>query len=104
MYQRAYDRVDSALKPRGFVCISPPPDASHGSQISLRHPQAWPMIRALSAAGVVGDFRAPDVLRFGFTPLYTPLAAVDSLIDALVELVDTRAWDRPEFHAQQRVT
>ena len=104
MYQRAFERVQAELKPRGFACISPAPDASHGSQISLRHPQAWPMIRALAAAGVVGDFRAPDVLRFGFTPLYTPLTAVDTLIDALVELADNNGWDRPEFHAKQRVT
>ena len=104
MYQRAWERADGELTPLGFTCISPPPDASHGSQISLRHPRAWPMIRALSAASVVGDFRAPDVLRFGFTPMYTPLAAVDSLMDALIELIDTHAWDRPEFHAQQRVT
>ena len=104
MYERAHTLIAERLTPRGFACISPDPDENHGSQISLRHPQAWPLIRALAAEGVVGDFRAPDVLRFGFTPLYTPSEAVDILVETLVRLIDTGAWDQPQFHAQQRVT
>lgn len=104
MYAKAHALVKAQLEPRGFTCISPPPEANHGSQISLRHEQAWPLVRALAAESVVGDFRAPDVLRFGFTPLYTPLEAVETLVETLVGLIDTSAWDKPEFHAKQRVT
>ena len=45
------------------------PDA-RGSQISFRHPEGYAVMQALIARGVVGDFRAPDILRFGITPLY----------------------------------
>lgn len=104
MYRAAWSAVQSTLVPLGFECISPPPDAPHGSQISLRHASAWPMIRALAAAGMVGDFRAPDVLRFGFTPLYTPPDHVHRLVDALADIARTRRWDHPDFHAAATVT
>jgi kynureninase len=61
-------------------------------------------MQALIARGVVGDFRAPDVLRFGFAPLYNGYADAWDAVEALREVLATRAWDRPEFHARAPVT
>ena len=61
-------------------------------------------MQALIARGVIGDFRAPDVMRFGFTPLYIGFADVETAARALVEIVRRRLWDRPEYHARNKVT
>jgi kynureninase len=53
---------------------------------------------------VIGDFRAPDLLRFGFTPLYTRFEDAWQAADALAEIFATRDWDQPRFHARQKVT
>ncbi|WP_298430277.1 kynureninase [uncultured Jannaschia sp.] len=79
-------------------------DIPRGSQVSLRHPEGYAIVQALIARGVIGDFRAPDILRFGFTPLFIGEAEVDAAIDHLAAIMDQRAWDRPEFHARQAVT
>ena len=104
LYRAAWSAVHDTLLPLGFDCISPPPDAAHGSQISLRHDHAWPMIRALAAEGVVGDLRAPDVLRSGFPPLYTPLIHIQQLVDTLADITCSGRWDQPDFHAAATVT
>ena len=83
---------------------SPRDPAQRGSQVGFRHPQAHAVMQALIARGVVGDFRAPDVLRFGITPLYLGEAEIDRAIDTLREILTTRAWDRPEYHARAAVT
>jgi kynureninase len=70
----------------------------------LTHAHGYAVMQALIARGVVGDFRAPDVLRFGFAPLYNGYAEVWDAVEALREVLATRAWDRPEFHARAQVT
>lgn len=88
----------------GFELGSPREAGQRGSQVSLRHPEGYAIMQALIARGVIGDFRAPDVLRFGFTPLY--LRYVD-IFDALAHLKAVMAsgeWQRPEFHARGKVT
>ncbi|MED5303976.1 MAG: kynureninase, partial [Pseudomonadota bacterium] len=62
------------------------------------------IISALIADGVIGDFRAPNILRFGFAPLYTRFADVWHAVDRLAAILDGRLWDRPEFHARRTVT
>ena len=79
------------------------PDA-RGSQLSVRHPQAWPLCQALIAEGVVGDFRAPDVLRFGLTPLYTRFEDVWIAADRLGRILSTGNWREPRFQGRLRVT
>lgn len=82
-----------------------PRDASYrGSQVCLAHPHAWPVMQALIARGVIGDFRAPDILRFGFAPLYLRYVDVWDAVDALRDVLVSRAWDRPQFHRRKTVT
>jgi len=85
--------------------VSPEADALRGSQVCLRHPQAaYPMVQALIARGVVGDFRAPDILRFGFAPLY--LRHVDAFDAAahLHEVLTSGQWRQPAFAQRRAVT
>lgn len=75
-----------------------------GSQVSFRHPEGYAIMQALIARGVVGDFRAPDILRFGFTPLFIGAQEVDAAVAILAQVVEGRLWDRPEYRARARVT
>ena len=61
-------------------------------------------MQALIAANVVGDFRSPDMMRFGFTPLYTSFAEVWDAADILARILDNREWDQPQFLARKAVT
>lgn len=88
----------------GFTLASPADPADRGSQISYAHPQAYPIMQAMIASGVVGDFRAPDVLRFGLTPLYTSFAEIEAAVAAIAEVMESNAWDRSEFKVRSAVT
>ena len=59
---------------------------------------------SLIAKGVVGDFRAPNLIRFGFAPRYNTMADVDLAVDTLGDIMKAGSWDKPEFHARQKVT
>jgi kynureninase len=83
---------------------SPRDPDRRGSQVSFRFAEGYAAMQALIARGVIGDFRAPDVMRFGFTPLYIGFADVEAAAGALVEIVRTGSWDRPEFRARNKVT
>ena len=73
--------------------------AQRGSQVSLRHPDAYAVMQALIERGVIGDFRAPDVLRFGFTPLYLSHADVAAAAAVLCEVLESGVWREPRFSA-----
>ena len=60
-------------------------------------------MQALIAQGVIGDFRAPDILRFGFTPLFTTMEDVEGAVAILKRIMDARLWDRAEFKARAKV-
>ncbi len=75
-----------------------------GSQVSFRHPEGYAIMQALISKGVIGDFRAPDIIRFGFTPLYTSDADVAAAVDVLAEIMAKSLWDTPEFKARKKVT
>ncbi|MGN7868228.1 kynureninase [Paracoccus sp. 22332] len=83
---------------------SPRDPARRGSQIGFRHPQAYAVMQALIAAGVVGDFRAPDVLRFGFAPLYNDLDDVERAVDTLARVLRDGIWDDEKFRQKAAVT
>ena len=84
--------------------LATPTDATRrGTQMSLRHPEAYAVMQALIGRGVIGDFREPDILRFGLTPLYLSFAEVLRAAEMLGEVMQTRAWDRPEFKLRAKV-
>jgi len=87
-----------------LTLASPRDPARRGSQVSFRFPQGYAAMQALIARGVVGDFRAPDILRFGIAPLYLDAADIDRAVAVLAEVMATRAWDRPDYHARAAVT
>ncbi|MBN8290639.1 kynureninase [Rhodobacter sp. NTK016B] len=83
---------------------TPRDPAMRGSQVSFRHPEGYAIMQALIARGVIGDFRAPDILRFGFTPLYIGMEEVEGAVKILAEIMETSAWDKPEYKTRARVT
>lgn len=88
----------------GLDLASPREAERRGSQVSFRHPEAYAIVQALIARGVIGDFRAPDIMRFGFTPLYLTLDEVEAAADMLAEVILTEAWDRTEYRVRAQVT
>ncbi|WP_316014106.1 kynureninase [Roseobacter sp. HKCCA0434] len=85
--------------------LASPRDASRrGSHVSFRHDSGYAVMQALIARGVVGDFRAPDILRFGITPLFLDEGDIRKAADTLIDILATGAWDRPEFHRRKAVT
>jgi kynureninase len=88
----------------GLSLVSPHDPERRGSQVSFRHPDGYPIMQALIARGVVGDFRAPDILRFGFAPLYLRHVDVWDAVAHLKDVLATRAWDAPEFRRRAMVT
>lgn len=87
-----------------FALASPREGEGRGSQVCLRHPQGYAIIQALTRRGVIGDFRSPDVLRFGFAPLYNRYTDIWDAVAALTAVMDAAEWDRPEFMRRQSVT
>ncbi len=84
--------ADERLAQYGFVLKSPREPAARGSQVSFAHPEAYAVSRALRAAGVVVDFRSPDILRFGIAPLYTRHVDVWDAVDALARIMASEGW------------
>jgi kynureninase len=84
--------------------ILPPDPASRGSHVSLRHPHAYSVMQALIGRGVIGDFRAPDILRFGLTPLYVGYRDVWDAVDILTDVLRSNTWQLPEYQLRHRVT
>ncbi len=83
---------------------TPRPHDQRGSQVSFRHPEGYAIMQALIARSVIGDFRAPDILRFGITPLYTGADDIDAAVTVLTEVMRGRLWDRLEYRAKKAVT
>jgi len=88
----------------GFTLASPREAERRGSQVSLRHPEGQAIVRALIARGVVGDFRTPDILRFGFAPAYLRFTDAWDAVAALRGVMENHEWQRPEHQARGRVT
>jgi kynureninase len=90
---------------QGLRVVSPAADAQRGSQVCLaRDEGAFAIVQALIARRVVGDFRAPDVLRFGFTPLYTRFVDVWDAVEQLCQVLASGEWKAPRFQRQGAVT
>jgi kynureninase len=95
--------VDQECAGHGFELASPP-TAERGSQVSFRHDDGYAIMQALIARGVIGDFRAPDLMRFGFAPLYIRHVDVFDAVAILKKIMESRAWDAPEYHTRSAVT
>ncbi len=87
-----------------LTLVTPRDHARRGSQVSFAHPQGYAIMQALIAHGVIGDFRAPDILRFGFTPLFIDQSDVDRAIQVLTRIMQDNLWDRPEYKHRAKVT
>ena len=87
-----------------LTLASPRDGAQRGSQVSFAFDEGYAVIQALIARDVIGDFRAPNIMRFGFTPLYLDEADVIQAVDILADILDNRLWDRPEYKTKSRVT
>ena len=96
--------VQQEIGPDVVSLVSPSDSAMRGSQLCYAYGDAWPVMRALIDRGVIGDFRAPDILRFGFTPLYVGFAELWDAVAILRTILAERSWDRPEYHARAKVT
>lgn len=94
--------VDERLD--GFELVTPREHARRGSQVALRHPEAYGVVQALISRGVVGDFRAPDIARFGFAPLYVTHQDVYDAVEHLVQVVENGEHRDPAYAARQAVT
>lgn len=98
------DLVEERCAGHGFTLITPRDPAERGSHVSFRHVHAHAICQALIDRQVIGDFRAPDVLRMGFTPLYTRFADVWRAVDTLATVMRDGAWDRADYHRRAAVT
>ncbi|WP_306025140.1 kynureninase [Oceaniradius stylonematis] len=85
--------------------LASPRDASmRGSQVSFAFEHGYAAMQALIARNVIGDFRAPGIMRFGFTPLFIDEDDVRGAVDVLADVLDRRLWDDPAYRARGRVT
>jgi len=96
--------VAQELAGSGLTLASPRLAAERGSQVSYRHPEGYPIMQALIARGVIGDFRAPDILRFGFAPLYVSFADIWNAVAHLKAVMAGQEWQKPEFRHRAAVT
>ena len=97
-------RVAASCARFGLTLASPSRDDERGSQICYSHPEGYAIMQALIARGVIGDFRAPDIIRFGFAPLYLRHVDIWDAVAHLKAILETRDWDRPEFKQRAAVT
>ncbi|WP_027258377.1 kynureninase [Leisingera aquimarina] len=83
---------------------SPRDPAFRGSQVSFKFDEGYAAMQALIACGVIGDFRAPDIMRFGFTPLYIDEGDVRTAAEIIADVMTNALWDRPEYMVRHAVT
>ena len=99
------ERFIAAVEAETSLALASPRDPHRrGSQVSFRHPEGYAVMQALIAEGVVGDFRAPDILRFGICPLYNDEGDIDRAAETLARILRDGSWDRAEYRARQAVT
>ena len=96
------DLVDARLP--GLEVVTPRDHGRRGSHVSLRHPAAYGIVQALIARGVVGDFRTPDIARFGLAPLYVRHVDVYDAVDQLAAVLESAEHERPEYRTRLAVT
>ncbi|MCU0773879.1 MAG: kynureninase [Ideonella sp.] len=102
---RFIELVEARCAGHGLQLVTPREPARRGSQVSFSHPEGgYAIVQALIERGVIGDFRAPDVLRFGFTPLYLRHVDVWDAVEQLRQVLESGQWREPRFHRKAKVT
>jgi len=96
--------VESRCGNFGFEISCPRKAGARGSQISMRHAEGYAIMQAMIARGVIGDFRAPDFLRFGLAPLYNRYVDVWDAVDHLAGIMEKSEWREARFQARAAVT
>ena len=96
--------VEEGCSRHGLVLAGPRTMALRGSHVSFHCPEGYAVMQALIARGVIGDFRAPDMIRFGFAPCYNTHAEVFDAAQHLADIMQTGSWNRPAFLARKAVT
>jgi kynureninase len=86
------------------LLASPRDPRKRGSHVVFAHPEGYAVMQALIGRGVIGDFRAPDLMRFGFAPLYNSHAEMVRAAEILAGVLETREWDQPRFKQRAKVT
>ena len=75
-----------------------------GAQLSYSHPEAYAICQALISVGVIADFRAPDILRLGFSPLFLSFSDIHEGVKRLDRVLSDRLYKNPEFNQRRKVT
>ncbi len=88
----------------GFACVSPRDHAMRGSQLSFAHEHAYAIMQAIIERGVIGDFRQPNLLRFGFTPLYLRYVDLWDAVIVIREVMQSGAWKADRYQRRNKVT
>ena len=96
--------VEERCSDYGVELVSPREPEHRGSQVSFRHPEAYAVVQALIDRGIIGDFRAPDIMRFGLAPLYLRFVDVWDTAEELAAVLVSNAWDEPRFKRRAKVT
>lgn len=94
----------AAVRCEGLAPATPAEEARRGSQVSFRHHEAYAVMQALIAHGVIGDFRTPDIQRFGITPLYLRFVDVWDAVETLHDVLQDEFWREERFRVRKRVT
>jgi kynureninase len=97
-------RVEQLCEKHGLKLAGPRHMQERGSHVSFHCPEGYAVMQALIAHGVIGDFRAPDMIRFGITPLYTRFVDIWDATEILARILDERLWADPKFSARKAVT
>jgi kynureninase len=102
--------IEQRVSGHDIALVTPRPHAERGSQVCFTHPSnGYAIVQAMIARGVIGDFRtgeggSPDILRFGFAPLYNTFEEVWHAVEHLRQVMETREWAAPQFKHQHAVT
>lgn len=97
-------RMEERCAGFGLQLVTPRDAAARGSHVSFAHPESYPIMQAMIERGVIGDFRAPDILRCGFTPLYLGFEDVWRAVEIIHDILASGAWRAERFQTRARVT
>ena len=84
--------------------ISPEDASQRGSQVAVSHPEGYAVMQALISRGVIGDFRAPNLMRFGFAPLFLSYQDIHDAVKQLKQILESEEWNQEAFLQKSKVT